>query len=743
MSEVVGEAVVVVRTDESQVNGPGAGKKAGDGFGKGFIGALKGPVMVAGVAAAGAAIAAKFTEALNLDAGAKKIQAQLGLTEQQSSQAGDVAGALYADNFGASMADVQSAVGTVISSVKGMRDASKADLQAATEAALNYAAVFETDVPTAVDAATRLINSGLAKDSTRAFDLMTRASQRVPASLREPLFEAVDEYSQFFDQVGLGGKEAFNTLVAASDRGQFGIDKAGDAIKEFTIRATDMSTASTDAYKAIGLDASEMANGILAGGGKARAATQEVVDGLLKIKDPAKQANTAIALFGTPLEDLGTKNIPAFLKSLSGAEDALGKVDGATQDAADTMNDTPLVQLQAMWRRLQATLTQLAVKALGPVVDAFGEVGKVVRQLTPVVQRKLVPVFREVSAVFTGDVMPVVREVVRFIAADLIPILVDVATTVAKNLKPVLDALVQTFQTKILPTIAKVVEQIRTQLIPALKPIITTVAQIIGWLYKLASAILGTVLPPLIQFAGFIVSKLVPALVSIITWVAKFIGGLIEVGRAVGTAIAAVGRFASALTTGVARAVSSVVRAIASLPGKITGFLADMTTAGADLIGGLFTGIKNAATGVGGLVGDIASAVKNAVVDSINDVIDSINEAIPDKIPVKGPLPDVNLPNNPIPNLQSGSRGLEQSGFYDVGEVGPERVFLPAGAQVLTAAQTKQHGGGGINYQALAAALASTFVPLLAQQRPISFVLPTGDPEAAAMAAMNRLATVG
>lgn len=44
---------------------------------------------------------------------------------------------------------------------------------------------------------------------------------------------------------------------------------------------------------------------------------------LLAIRDPAERANTAIALFGTPVEDLSVDQIPQFLKALADVRDNL------------------------------------------------------------------------------------------------------------------------------------------------------------------------------------------------------------------------------------------------------------------------------------------------------------------------------------------------------------------------------------------------------------------------------------
>ena len=56
---------------------------------------------------------------------------------------------------------------------------------------------------------------------------------------------------EHFGALGLSGEEAYAILGQADD--QFELDKTGDALKELSIRATDMSTASVEAYEAMGL----------------------------------------------------------------------------------------------------------------------------------------------------------------------------------------------------------------------------------------------------------------------------------------------------------------------------------------------------------------------------------------------------------------------------------------------------------------------------------------------------------
>lgn len=288
-------------------------------------------------ATAGAIVIAGFAEAVDRQAGKGLIQAQLGLSTGEAARYGDIAGSVFADNFGSSIGASRAAVVAVDSSLAGMRSAGSAALKDVSEKALAFSDIFEQDVSEAVSTAGVLIENDLARDGIHALDLMTAASQRMPAGLRDELGPIAREYGQFFAQLGFSGEEAFGLLTDASQRGEFVLDKLGDAVKEYSILSTDGSEATASAYETIGLSAGDMSAAVQAGGDQARAALDRTIAGILGIEDPTTQATTALALFGTPLEDLGTSQIPEFLDSLRSGESTLGDVTGATQDASDAV----------------------------------------------------------------------------------------------------------------------------------------------------------------------------------------------------------------------------------------------------------------------------------------------------------------------------------------------------------------------------------------------------------------------
>lgn len=340
---------------------------------------------------AGGAFAASLAGAIDMEPSRDRVAAALGLTEEQAKRAGEVSGRLFAGAWGESAADVDAAVEAVMSSIKGMRSASEDELFKVTAAAMDLSTAMGIDVARAAQVAGNMVSNGLAKDGIAAMDLLGAAMSKVPVQLREDVLDATDEYGQFFNALGIKGPQAMGLLTQSAGKGMYGIDKMGDAIKEFTILATDGSESSRDAMRGIGLGARQIERDLLAGGSTANKAFGQVVDALLKVKDPAAQSQAALALFGTPLEDLGTKDIPKFLKSLDSGKKGLKGWKGATEDMGATLNDNAKTNLTAFTRQLQTGFVDLIggkvlpkvtdwtsalSTGLGPALSAVGDILK-------------------------------------------------------------------------------------------------------------------------------------------------------------------------------------------------------------------------------------------------------------------------------------------------------------------------------------------------------------------------------
>lgn len=327
----------------------------------------------AAVAVGGAVVVALgkgFTDALAAQDNDALIAARLGLDPARAAELGDVAASAYRNAWGDSLAATTDTVTALAGSFEGLNDTSLENL---TGQAIALGDVFGIDVAQGVQTASELVSSGLVASADEAFDLLTRGLQEMPPAIRDELLAASNEYGDFFADLGISGDTAFAKLTEFAEGGVYGIDKFGDALKELTIRGTDMSTASVAAYEAAGLSAEDMSQRFLAGGDVARGALEETAAGLLSIEDPVERANAAIALFGTPLEDLSVTEIPGFLEGLTDMSSGLGDVQGAAQDMADTVGGTTSAKLESFKRRALGGLADFAANNLLPPFESFLE----------------------------------------------------------------------------------------------------------------------------------------------------------------------------------------------------------------------------------------------------------------------------------------------------------------------------------------------------------------------------------
>ncbi|MBT2594730.1 phage tail tape measure protein [Arthrobacter sp. ISL-72] len=313
---------------------------------------------------AGAALMSGLHTAIDMDSITSTMTAGLNLAGPEAAKAGETAGKMYADGYGDSFEGVSAAVGATLSSIKGLSGQSAEDIQSVTSKVMDLSSAFELDVGRTAQIAGQMITTGLAKDGAGAADLLAATLSKVPVNVREDVLDAIDEYGPMFANLGMSGGEAMTMLADASAKGAFGIDKTGDALKEFTIRATDMSEATAGAYESLGMDQTDMTNKLLAGGDTARAAFDQIIMGLGDIKDPAQQSQAALALFGTPIEDLGTAEIPKFIDSLLNSQEALGTVEGSAGSLSDKLHSGPGEAFKDLQRTAETTLGQLGAQML-------------------------------------------------------------------------------------------------------------------------------------------------------------------------------------------------------------------------------------------------------------------------------------------------------------------------------------------------------------------------------------------
>lgn len=359
-------------TADAEAQAGAAGDSIGDQMGEAIKGAI-----------AGAAIGAAIVSAMSVEDGNVKLQAQLGLTAREAGQAGRLAGDLFTGNYAESMDEARDLVRSTYSAFgeysEGFTDSELAKFAGF---ASNIAVVTGEEADSAIQAVSRMVRTGLVRNVEEGFDVLTRASQKTTAGMQGDLIDVGTEYAGIFAQVGFSGSQAFELLAEASKDGAIQMDKVGDSVKEFTLLATNLDDTG-EAYERLGLDGEAMAARLLAGGTAARSALGKIIDGLLAIKNPTEQAALAISFFGTPIEDLGTDQIPTFLESLQNAEEGLGDFRGTASEVDALLGST-----------MSGRFSTLQKEAMG-VGTAFGE------SLLPALEA-LMPVFQFVGQMLSG-----------------------------------------------------------------------------------------------------------------------------------------------------------------------------------------------------------------------------------------------------------------------------------------------------------------------------------------------------
>ncbi|MFC1474133.1 hypothetical protein [Rhodococcus qingshengii] len=352
----------------------GSAERAGGGLKGMFSGLDSGTKKLAGLAAGAAGVGGAMElmgKSMEQGKVGSKLAASFGESAEEAKRYGEVAGDLYAGGVGDSMDTIREAVSAVGGSFGSLDSMGAGRLEELTTKAAGFAEIFDQDVAGAVQSASQLMENGLAGSADEAFDMMTKGMQEVSVSMRDELPEILNEYGTNFRALGFDGKDAFNLLISASQGGAIALDKTGDALKEFTIRATDGSKSTSEVYAALGEDAEAMATSVASGGESAQLALQYTAEALLKVEDPALQAQQAIALFGSPLEDLSVDKIPGFLAGLAGADDVMGDFTGTLDGSIDVLNDNAGSAFETFKRGLEQNVTSMLGDNVIPLLGNF------------------------------------------------------------------------------------------------------------------------------------------------------------------------------------------------------------------------------------------------------------------------------------------------------------------------------------------------------------------------------------
>lgn len=264
-------------------------------------------------------------------------------------------------NFGEGYEDIANSMAIVEQQMRGLDDA--ADLENITKKAYYLKDAFDSEVNESVRAAKMMMEQwGISADE--AFELINQGYQK-GLDKNGDFLDSINEYSVHFRQIGLSATDMFNTFSLGAKSGAFSIDKVGDAIKEMGIRLKDGSV--TDVLKEMKLNAKDLEKAFAEGGEKGSAAFGKIVEGLQNIKDPLKQNQAGVAIFGTMWEDLG--------------KDAVFAMTSYVEEFDETM-DTMNTSMNKMYNNTKSN-TQTTIKRIKTISANLGT------KLLPIVNKVL------------------------------------------------------------------------------------------------------------------------------------------------------------------------------------------------------------------------------------------------------------------------------------------------------------------------------------------------------------------
>lgn len=566
---------------------------AASGIGKGL-----GTVASAGAAVAsavgGAAVAAgafAVNSAVDMDKALNGLAASTGASTDEMEEYETVLKKVYANNYGENFQSIADTMAVVRQQMTGISDT---DMQTLTEAAFAFEDISGYSPEESLRAANSLMNQ-FGVTAEEAYNLMVQGQQQ-GLDFSGELLDSINEYAPQFEKMGFSAEDMFNIFKSGAESGAFNLDKIGDAVKENAIRVIDLSESTTNAFTALGLDASQMASEFGAGGETAEKAFQKVMVGLQSIEDPVKRNQIGTALWGTMWEDLGETVI------LSSA-DMTDSFD-QTADSMKKVQDVKYDDLGSMFEGLKRSVEMLVLPLGEELIPLLSDL---IQDALPVIEDVLPDVI-DLFGEFLEPVLGLAKEALPALT-DLLTMLMD--TTLKQLSEDLLPVLKDAFT-----TLKEPLEKLITEALP---PLIDLFISLMPMIADLAA----TLLPPLIDvFLALLppimdlIESLLPPLISLFESIAPILEDLAPI---IGLVAEGIGETLSEAIDLVMPIIESVMDILEELIGFISDvFTGDWEGAWDHLVSyfkAVFNGIPTA-----------AETVINKFIDLINKMIKGVNK---------------------------------------------------------------------------------------------------------------------
>lgn len=635
--------------------------------------------MTAGLAAmgTGAIAATKYLADLGGEwqTSTNQVAASTGAAGKELEGLRDVMEDVYAANYGDSVADVGDAVAMVN---RNMANLDQNGLTAATEGALALRDAFEYDVAESTRAA-EAIRKNFGSSAEEAFSLIAAGAQN-GLDYSGELIDTINEYSSQFAKLGFDADGMFNILQAGADGTAWNLDKVGDAIKEFSIRAIDGSDSTVEAFTSLGYNAENIMATFAAGGEGANKAFFDVINTLMAVDDQVERDALGVALFGTMWEDLGTEAMEAMAGASQAAYDTEGALEKINQVKYNDLDSA----IQGIGRQMEVALLPAADAVYQSLMDSMPEITEAMEEVSPVIA-EIAGDFADWAGGAISDGLPVLVDGIRDFA--------NWAGKAYEKAKPFLSFL---WEHK--GTVLAVAAALRV-LGPAIGAVTTAmnafktaktfmailqssgkIAQVTAAFQRFGSILTGP-LGIIIAVAGAI-ALLYKNWDTVKAWLVNFGNTVNQIwtnfSNMVGNAIAAIGQkfpMLGAYLQGWWESIQAAVDNVKAIFQNIIDFISNVFSGNWSAA---WQNIVNIFGNLFGMIVNLAKAPINGVISAINWVISKINSisvTIPDWVPgVGGKTLGFNIPT--IPQLAEGGVATSPT-LAEIGEGGEPEAVMP------------------------------------------------------------------
>ena len=422
-----------------------------------------------------------------------QLSASTGETGDELAALGDIVEDIYARGLGEDFQDVADG----LAATQKVTDLTGEALEEATAAGFALRDTFDYDISESARTAAALMKN-FNISAEEAYGLIATGAQN-GADKNGDLLDTLNEYSGQFAALGLSADQFVGSLINGADAGMFSIDKVGDAVKEFNIRAKDGSDTSREAFKSLGLNADSMFKAFAAGGESANAAFFDTIEALNAIEDPLLKNQIGVSLFGTQFEDLEAGVLPV-----------LADIETAAYDGADALNKINEVKYDDLGSAFEQ-IKRTGEVALLPMASM---IANVLTDLAPIIKDSLESIIPIISET-TEACMPFVEEFL-IGAGEVLRDVLPLITKLASGLLPVLFSLIST----LLPPLLELADQLIPPLMEIVSAILPPIASILTSILPLLTQIASSILP--------VVVKLIPILLPLFQPIIDGLGPIAE-----------------------------------------------------------------------------------------------------------------------------------------------------------------------------------------------------------------------